>query len=413
MMSLGSMRAPRATAMRTPVGSARGALWLALLAGCSVINQSDGKQCKTNEECLDRFDDVGYSCESGFCTRPVCQLDDSCRSRGTRYAMSICGVDQHCTSSACASSLDCAAPGLCNLDIGVCQSPSEAGCSNDTDCMKYEGAPICAIGRCVASQCTTVADCRSDSPTIDCIAKKCEDRPWGCRGQTDDRPAPREATATLRASVINIVTRMPPVALTATACNMPTFDPECKTPLPNAKTTYDPTSGFITVTGLAQNTPFRLKVDFPQDSGLIGLDYYAVRTVRDTTQGGTLSTMPRFIVPMLAAPYDPPRTVDLDKAVIFAAVLDCQGEPAENVTLGLVQGDESPDTTVIYFGAEGMPAPNLTKTSSFGGAIIINVKPEKVVTLQARIGDYFLLDYRVTGFPGRSTVVDLYPRLYR
>jgi hypothetical protein len=67
---------------------------------------------------------------------------------------------------------------------------------------------------------------------------------------------------------------------------------------------------------------------------------------------------------------------------------------------------------VLYFGSDGQLNPNATSTEAFGSALIINVKPAKLVTLQTWAGNLLLNEFRVLGFPHRSTAVHFFPRVY-
>jgi hypothetical protein len=342
-------------------------LWaLPTLVGCSVINDSAVTQCKTNDDCTGRFGaDLGVSCVNTFCVQPACTSDEQCQQRGERYATTICGIN------------------------GFCASSSSAGAA-----------------------CTKVSDCNSLSPTIECNAGRCEDKIWGCAGQTDERPPAMMPAATLTGRVIDFSTRKPVPELNAHACLLPSFDPECTRPLPGTSTNYDLDAGLLTVTGVPQDTPVRLKIDFPLDSGLIPLDQYSARTAHDVTSLPTLATLPYSASPSLTALLDPPRIRNPDSASITAVVVNCQNEAAVGVQVRVAEADKIEGTEVLYFGSDGQLNPNATSTEAFGSALIINVKPGKLVTLQTWAGNLRLNEFRVLGFPNRSTAVHFFPRVY-
>lgn len=340
---------------------------LLLLTGCSLINDSGEQQCTVNTDCFARFgkNDLAISCVNNYCDRAPCNTDDDCKNRdGDIYASSICGADKFCIA------------------------PTTAAC-------------------------TTVADCESESPTMQCVQGRCEDKVWGCRDQLDDRATAMLPTASFQGRVYDLITRQPVPNLTAKACLLPTFDPDCATPLASTNSTYELATGTLTVSGLPQDTPVRLKLDFPPELQLVPIDLYSTRTPRDLTRFALVTTMPTALVPQLTQAIDPRPVVDPANASISAIVLDCENQPAKGVTLVIPETDRLPGTQVVYFGADGQPAPQATGTDAFGSALILNVKPRKLITLQAKVGNMLVKEYRVMGIPDRSTVVHFFPRLYR
>ncbi|MET0342396.1 MAG: hypothetical protein ABW252_15435 [Polyangiales bacterium] len=339
---------------------------LLLTTGCSVINEAEDLQCTGDDECVARFaSDVGVSCVQNFCVRPACTADTQCRQRGERYQGSVCAPDGYC-----------------------------------------------AAAEAVSAACVTKADCNSPSPTMECVGGRCEDKIWGCRGQPDERPPIMHATATLQTTVYDLGTRMPVGAITAKACLLPTFDLGCDRPLLGTASTYDRNTGQLTVTGLPQETPFRLKLDFPPDSGLIPLDQYATRTAHDITVMPLLTTIPASIAPSLIAAVDPPRVLGPNNASIAAVVVDCRNEPAIGAEVRVVEQDRIEGTEVLYFGADGQVAPRATSTVGYGSALIINVKPTTLLTVQVWVGAMLINEHRVYAFPRRSTAVHFFPRNY-
>jgi hypothetical protein len=175
---------------------------------------------------------------------------------------------------------------------------------------------------------------------------------------------------------------------------------------------YDLDAGQLSVTGVPQDTPVRLKIDFPLDSGLIPVDQYSARTAHDVTSLPTLATLPYSSSPSLTALLDPPRVRHPDAASITAVVVNCLNEAAVGVEVRVAEVDKIDGTEVLYFGADGQLNPKATSTEAFGSALIINVKPAKLVTLQTWAGNLMLNEYRVLGFPNRSTAVHFFPRTY-
>lgn len=375
-------------------------LVLLTVTGCSLINDSSVTQCETDDQCLTRFgNDVGVSCVDNFCVQPACKSDTECKVRGERYASSVCSRSGVCASSSSSS----AAPDA--SDSASTSEPDASEAARDAS----EAAPDASDA---GPACTTVADCKSLSPTVACNAGVCEDLTWGCVGKPDERPPAMQPTATLQGKVLDLSTRMPVLALTASACLLPTFDPDCARPFPGTETNYDLDAGMLTLTGVPQDTQVRIKIDFPADAGLLPLDQYTARTAHDLTTLPTLVTLPYAVSPTLTLSLDPPRIRDPANASITAVVLDCQDKPAVGVQIRIAESDRITGTEVFYFAEDGQIVQNATQTIAFGSALIINVKPGKLITLQTWAGDLKLNEFRVMGFPRRSTAVSFSPRVY-
>lgn len=389
------------------------AVWLCAVSACTLVYDSEQKQCRTNEECAARFpQDLGYSCVESYCVRPDCRVDEDCQSRGGRYTASICGSDLLCATPECTVSTQCG-DDLCDKTRGRCVGVMAATCQSAADCARYEGAPLCSRGLCVDQECTTASDCNGWSPSVSCNAGRCEDAIWGCVGQPDERPLSPQPTATLTVPVTNLETRMAVRSLVARACNLPVFDPDCKQPLEGTTTTFDASKGVITVTGLRQDVPFRLKVDFPVEAGLMGLDLYLQKTVRGDTTLSPLVTISTASVMQLAKLFDPPPVLDLEKGMMIGTMSDCADHGAEGVVLTIDDVQPSPGSLVFYMRENGLPAPGRTETDVSGGFGIVNLKAGKIVNLAVKLHGKTIAEMRVTPFARRLTVVRFVPRLYR
>lgn len=351
---------------RAVVGACSGWLFsFALLtAGCSIINQTEGVQCSTNQDCVAGLGaSVSYACVEQICAQVTCTTDDQCSGRGEGYEGAVCGAE------------------------GLCKSKVE-------------------------SACVTAADCNSTSPTMTCREGQCID-PWACVGELDDREPFIEPTATVEAKVLNLLTRQPAPAPTARACLLPTFDPGCTIPLTGTSSTYDAATGTLTMVGLPQDTPVRLKLDFPSEHGLAPIDHYSVRTPHDLTKFPMLTAVPLALASQLVSALDPPRTIEASKAAISAQVFDCENQPASGISFQIMESDRLPNTEVLYLAADGQLAPSAVTTDAGGSALIINAKTSRLMTLQAWLGGTMVKDYRIMAYPGRTTIVHLQPRVYR
>src|SRR5262249_2629234 len=162
--------------------------------------------------------------------------------------------------------------------------------------------------------------------------------------------------------------------------------------------------------GLPQETPIRLKLDFPPETGLIPIDVYSTRTAHDVTQIPLLTTIPAQIAPSVIAGLDPPRELGVNNASIAAAVVNCRNEPPIGAEVRVVEQDRIKGTEVLYFGADSLVAPRATATEGFGSALIINVKPSTLITVQVWVGTLRINEYRVFALPNRATTVHFFPR---
>lgn len=372
-----------------------------LLAGCSVITDSSVVQCQRDGDCAKRFGDgLAVACIDNFCVPPACSSDADCRARGAQYASAVCSSGGVCMATSAASAPDAGG----GLDAGL-----------PADEMATSTAPVDAGAMAMVDAgqaCVTVSDCKSLSPTVACNGGVCEDPTWGCVGELDERPPAVQPTATLRGTVVDGTTRMPVLGMTASACLLPTFDPECARPFPSATSSYDLDAGVFTLQGVPQDTQVRVKIEFPADAGLLPLDQYTARTAHDLTMLPTLITLPFAVSSSLTTSLDPPRVRDPANASITASVLDCQNEPAVGVQIRIAESDRINGTEVFYFAPDGQINQKATATDAFGVALVINVKPGKLITLQTWAGNLMLNEFHVLGFPHRSTAVSFFPRIY-
>ena len=125
-----------------------------------------------------------------------------------------------------------------------------------------------------------------------------------------------------------------------------------------------------------------------------------------------MTTIPAQIAPSIIAGLDPPRALGPNNASIAAVVVNCRNEGAVGAEVRVVEQDRIPGTEVLYFGADGQVAPRATATEGFGSALIINVRPNTLITVQVWVGPLRINEYRVFALPRRSTTVHFFPRNY-
>jgi hypothetical protein len=358
-------------------------MWLAVLAlsaGCSLMTDTTKKQCEKDDDCERLFGtDTLYQCVSNYCTRPTCSDNAQCQELGV--ANGVCGEDQRCKS----------------------------GCSKNSDC---GDKMACSAGTCEARECNVPADCPGMTGSTICNNGMCEDTVWGCIGEPDVRGPATEATATLRTTIVNATTRMPiRDGLTLTACRLAAYDPKCTKPLDGVTATYDPNSGVAVVSGLPQDATFRLKIDPAPASGLLPLDFYMQRPVRDVTEERQIVVLSEALVRQLAGGFSPAATIDPDEAALYLTVFDCQDRPAMGVALEVDKNDITPGTQIGYLESTGVSAA-LTSTGTLGQGNILNLPADKLVALSTKLNGETVSNYSVMPLAGRNTTVRFYPRKY-
>jgi hypothetical protein len=166
------------------------------------------------------------------------------------------------------------------------------------------------------------------------------------------------------------------------------------------------------MTGLPQDAPIRLKIDFPVESGLLGLDLYSQRPPRDVTDGPLMVTIPGVTLPGLTAAFDPPIALDLEKSQILINIFDCQDNAAGGVSLSMSDADKLADTAILYAGRDGLPIQGATKTDAVGAASVVNAKVARF-TIATNLQGRPISEYPITAYAHRLTTIMFYPKLYR
>ncbi|HEX6240153.1 MAG TPA: hypothetical protein VFZ61_04650 [Polyangiales bacterium] len=351
------------------------------VGGCSVLTDTTKKQCEEQADCERLFGtDVPYQCQNNYCTRPSCESHAQCKELGFEDA--ICGQDQRCQIG-CNENQDCGERMACNTASKTCESRE---CERADDCPGVSGSKTCNNGMC-------------------------EDLTWGCIGEKDARAAAKEATATLKTTIVNANPRVPIPGVEIRVCRLAAYDPMCTKPL-DVDVTYDDATGATTITGLQQDTVFRLKIDPPADSGLLPLDFYTQRPVRDVTEERPIVVLSEALARTLAGGFSPPAVIDPDEAALYLTAFDCQDRPAMGVALEVNKDDLTPGTQVGYLGDNGLVVSTLTSTGTAGQGNIVNLPADKLVALEAKVSDTVMSTQSVMPLARRNTTVRFYPRSY-
>ncbi len=363
-----------------------------LLAGCSVLIESDKKQCTKDSQC-----DLPYVCgDNGLCeVKTGCTVEnvkDYCRED------SVC-IDGECTVAACTTSDGCDDDKLCDITLGTCVRTSAASCSETKDCARYEGAEACIKTEksctgpqckklCGDAQCKTAAQCTDESPTAVCNAGACEDPTWGCLGVKDPR---KTATSSKEASFkVKVLYGFAQAGETETGvkdlkvrvCQF--GDALCANPV---TTDDDITYGddhYLVIKGLESGLYYKVQLlaMHPVIDGLAlyPTEYLMYRTVVEETVD------PKPILMYQEDVFDSTSRAagvkrDRDLGLLLMRIFDCTDIEVAGVQVSSGStttgcGVEACPTTVFYQNTGNIPDPGATQTNAAGRAGIINLRPE-------------------------------------
>jgi len=364
---------------------------LALLSGCSVLIDSDKKQCTKDGQC-----DAPYVCGSkGICATTGCVESADCMQPGICVKDAM-GKDGVCLPPECKKTeADCEANELCDTKRGQCVKSATATCQKKEDCANFEGAQVCvqAEQRCGASECTVKADCTKNSPTATCEAGACVDDTWGCLGIPDPRADENSSkTATLKVQVLAAPGEQIRVEdLTVRVCAP--LDAECGNPF-KVKWTYDK-DRVLVLEGLEAGKLFRIQLtgkNSQTGEELLPGEYVMYRPAYDVTEDPLPILMINDGFRALAAAGADAK-VDPELGFMLMRIFDCSDREVEGVavTPGKVtvgcEGDTKCATGVFYPTASWNPDLDANATTA-GRAGIANAPTDvqSTVTL-TRVAD--------------------------
>jgi len=409
----------------SPLSVACCRMYLVMLAllqvGCSLAIDPDRPQCARDTDCTTAD---GFVCLSGLCTRPACASDQECAGLG-RPAGLTCQAGE-CAPASCVASSGCGVDAVCDVTLSSCTARSRATCRTEAECTRYEGMTACVSGLCVvpapvAAPCSQASECPGASPTKQCTAGVCGDPTWGCVGQPDNRPLPREPTATLRLRVVDVFAKPVP-GLTVTICQPPWLDPACSTPA-DGTVAYDPATGDVTLSNIGQNgKSFRVKIDPPagevmgptgQMTRYLPMDYYLQRSLRDTVdeRNYPVLMLTQDIAGGWIASARQGARPDFRRAHIVTRIFGCNEQTVGGVRLELARPQA--DVVPLYVNEDGLVATTVLQTDPSGSASLANIGTDSnSVEVIAKAGDLTVSRFAFTPLPGRLAHVHLFPRIY-
>ncbi len=391
-----------------------------LLAGCSVLIESDKKQCAKNSQC-----DAPYVCGGqGLCEiQTGCATTEDCKRDGAVCLNKMCKVPE-CKDS----QDDCESGELCNTVLGSCVRASLATCKEkNTECAPYEGAPVCikSEGLCSAEQCKTNAECveQERSPTALCAGGGCEDPTWHCLGVRDPRkPANSSEEPVLRVKVLYAYmqageseTRVRDLTWRVCQFGDPTCDDDTK--LATKDVTYGE-DNYLEIRGLKPGLNYKLQLQgfhpVKADTPLLSTEYLMYRTVVGTTvDPKPLLMFEDAVRQAIGALAD--IKVDTELGLLLMRIFDCTDTEVAGVqvasgtnTTGCM-GDCP--TAVFYQNLSNSPDPGATATNSAGRAGIVNLKPTGLnrITLTRAADNKKITSFAVTPRANWLTYVFFWP----
>lgn len=366
-----------------------------LVAGCSLVLDSDKPQCNDVKDCNKLEPGIPFTCTDHLCIQEE--------------------------GGECLASKEC--PGysdgdaLCDLDTKKCVTAP--ACQNNDDCEKYESAAepyICIQKACEPPQCVVKADCPSeDGADLECEKGLCVDLKWGCLNDQDTRPGvDGKASYRVQILTVNVAGMQTPVTNLQVRLCLPA-DPTCSVDAgPNY--TYDD-EGWLEFRDL-RNSRYILKLAGETEDGtallsgtsvtyrpVIGnvVEPYPLLMFTETTRGA-------FGPFLEGVETDWPNT-----GLLIARVYDCDDKSADGVVFNVNPatpcGTGEPCTTSFYFDESNLPHTDWTSTDSYGVGGILNMIPitNNELSFRRLIDDEPYATFGVSPVANEVTYMSVYP----
>jgi hypothetical protein len=319
---------------------------LVLVAGCSLMIDTEKKQCTQPQDCGLFNAQPLYACVQNFCEKPACTADGECQSRGSFV----------CNSNAC----------------------EPADCLVDHDCTK-------AGQSCVAGRCT--------DPVFSCFTQK--------------QPVVSSDPAVLKLKLVAYGETKPLTNLKVRVCA--TADLACNSPIA-AETAYDDQGILsISKLENGVRYSLRFSASDSSGSPLLDAEYYMLRPVVGlTTEADKLEMVPEALVNVLAQAAG--TTWVKEQGLVLAETFGCDLKPLAHVSLTdsrmaslfYLTGAASTSTTETdgagvggFVNMEVDNAGNAVQhklTFSYGGrpmfSFLAAPRPKVLTFLQIYLGDY-------------------------
>ncbi len=393
---------------------------LSCLAGCSVLIESDKKQCTKDSQCVQP-----YVCDTkqGICKQETgCVVGEPC----TRSDAICIEATKTCELADCKKSGECESNELCDTEANTCVSTALASCEETADCKKFDGAPICSKidNRCTGAECESTAECMKASPTAECKMGACVDPTWGCLGVEDVRKAEiMTIDASLQVKVLYAYMAQGQSEtgvrdLVVRVCSFADIpcDDDSKLAVKASDLTYEDNT--LTIRGLKRGLNYRvlLQANHPSKDGVAMLptEYIMYRTVvGDTVEPKPILMFEDAVRDSLSGATG----VNLDKNLGFVLmrIFDCTDTEVAGVQVGIsssVTGNcMGCSTGIFYQNVTNIPDPTATATNAAGRAGIVNVKTDGLsrITLTRAADNKKITSFTITPRAGWLTYVHFWP----
>ncbi len=422
------------------------------LSGCTLLTQTERRQCSDDAGCARRGLD-GFKCsDQGVCVRIDCAADTDCAAAGEAFAHLICEPegcvvpacmeDEHCDSgpdreltcsggrcvpATCQQDSDCAdfggalgayicqgtrcEPPTCHGD-GDCEGESErcdqarcvrTRCVNDAEC-RAAGGPfadyLCDVNTCSPPLCETDGICRALDTKFRCIHGRCMEPVWGCLGRRQPLTALVDRI-TVRARIEETTASQIPEHLSVQVCAG--MDASCAAPV-EAVLSLDKEGR--TVFELAISDRGFVGVLLIRGDAVADVYYFVERALVSDTVLPPIRLFSPALVGVLASQDG---SIPKDKGIIVSQTFDCQGRSVGGVDVSL---DPLRDAVRLSITESNLPDVMNPTTSSRGLAVIVNIPAPDFVNLRGTIAatGERITQFTVPVFRDAATYANIDPR---